>query len=275
MTASHDFNINQPDSERANVLAFQAMKKAEAEDFSSAISLIEDAIRLDSIAALNRFHALRAELCDSIGQDSPQKAIEKYDHAIHLKKSGRFRDTVMAYKEAASFDPLFLWPLNNLAWILSTSKDESTCNGPEAIRLALEACEKSNWNCWAFLGTLAAAYAAAGDFERAAGWQQAALQIVPEDHRLDSEIMLRHFQSKHRFIDEGHPVAAGSSGKDEENSSTRLLRPEKNPKRPSTRLNDATMTLEPIACIGWVVFFFAGIAMFIPLIINLYNWIMN
>jgi tetratricopeptide (TPR) repeat protein len=115
--------------------------------------------------------------------------------------------------------------------MLSTSKDDSECNGPEAVRLALEACEKSNWNCWAFLGTLAAAYAAAGDYERAVRWQQATLEIVPEDHRFDSEIILRHFQLGQRYIDEGQPPAAGGSGKDGDKGFTQLLRPEQNSKQ--------------------------------------------
>ena len=85
--------------------------------------------------------------------------------------------------------------------------------------------------------------------------------------------MLRHFQLKHRFIDEGLPVAAGSSGKDEENSSTRLLRPEKNPKQPSTRLKDATMTFDRFADIGWTIFFLFGAAIIVWRSVRLIFWI--
>ena len=229
MTVSPEFKVNQPDCDRANSLAVQAVRKAEAGEIPLAISLIEEAIRLDSIAALNGFHSVRDELCRSIGQDAAQKAGEMYNYAFRLKNSGRYRDAEMAYREAAALDPLFLWPLNNLVWMLSTSKDRSVRNGPNAVKCALEVCEKSNWNCWAFLGTLAAAYAEAGDFKRAVGWQQACLEIVPADHRLDSELVLRYFQSGQSYVDEGQPPAAGITDKDgEENVPAPLLRPETN-----------------------------------------------
>jgi hypothetical protein len=93
--------------------------------------------------------------------------------------------------------------------MLSTSKDRSVCNGTEAVQLALAACQRSNWNCWAFVETLAAAYAEVGDFERAVGWQQACLEIVPADNRHDSELVLRQFRSAQPYVDEGKPVAAG------------------------------------------------------------------
>ena len=102
-----------------------------------------------------------------------------YSHGYHLAHTGRYRDAALAYQEAARIDPLFLWPLNNLAWMLSTNKDRSVCDGAQAVAFALEVCEKSNWNCWAFLGTLAAAYAASGDLSKAIGWQQANLPFVP------------------------------------------------------------------------------------------------
>jgi tetratricopeptide (TPR) repeat protein len=175
----------------------------------SAIELIEEAITLDSIQALDRFHSLRADICASIGMLGPQEAIERYSQAIELKRNGALRDACLAYQEAAALDPCFLWPLNNLAWMLSTEKDKSVRNGADALRYALEVCKKSNWNCWAFLGTLAASYAELGDFERAIGWQEICLRLAPPAQKTDCERILRHFQSGQAFVDENTPVAAG------------------------------------------------------------------
>jgi hypothetical protein len=77
-------------------------------------------------------------------------------------------------------------------------------------RFAIEVCEKSNWNCWSFLGTLAAAYATAGEFAKAVGWQEAILPLVPSAHQLDAELELRRYQLGQVHIDEGQLPAAGS-----------------------------------------------------------------
>jgi hypothetical protein len=67
----------------------------------------------------------------------------------------------------------------------------------------------SKWNCWAFIGTLAAAYAAAGDFEKAQTLQEAALPMVPEANMDDSIQMLECFKNHQVFIDTGTRVAGG------------------------------------------------------------------
>lgn len=54
--------------------------------------------------------------------------------------------------------------LNNLAWILASTSNESLRNGPEAVKLAEHACELTQRREPLLLGTLAAAYAAAGRF---------------------------------------------------------------------------------------------------------------
>jgi hypothetical protein len=69
MTNSSEFIIRKPDSEHASTLALQAIRKAEAGDVASAIRLIEEAIKLDSIAALNRLESRR----DVRLRSTPQK----------------------------------------------------------------------------------------------------------------------------------------------------------------------------------------------------------
>src|SRR5262249_38225282 len=57
--------------------------------------------------------------------------------------------------------------LNNLAWILASTSNEGIRSGPEAVRLAERACELTQRREPVLLGTLAAAYAAAGRFKEA------------------------------------------------------------------------------------------------------------
>jgi hypothetical protein len=57
--------------------------------------------------------------------------------------------------------------LNNLAWLLATCPDAAFRNGPEAVRLATQACELTRYAQPLLIGTLAAAQAEAGDFQAA------------------------------------------------------------------------------------------------------------
>jgi tetratricopeptide (TPR) repeat protein len=210
--------ISIPDCERAAELVAEAETRADQGDIPGAIALIEEAIRLDSIAALDTYHAIRADLYNSLGDANPARAIEMYNYAGLMKRKGRLRDAMLAYQEASALDPAFPWSLNNLAWMLATSQDSSTRHARLAVKYSEEACEKSNWSCWAFLGTLAAAFAAAGEFEQAVQWQEASMHLVPDSHRLDSQLMLRCFRLGQRYVDEGMSVAAGESDGDSEQS---------------------------------------------------------
>ena len=56
---------------------------------------------------------------------------------------------------------------NACAWLLAVCPKDSIRNGRRAVELAQKACILSNWKQWNDIGTLAAAYAEAGDFEQA------------------------------------------------------------------------------------------------------------
>jgi hypothetical protein len=56
---------------------------------------------------------------------------------------------------------------NNLAWLLATASDPGLRNGNEAVRLAEQACQSTQYNEAPVMGILAAAYAEAGRFDDA------------------------------------------------------------------------------------------------------------
>jgi protein O-mannosyl-transferase len=65
--------------------------------------------------------------------------------------------------------------LDELAWLLATYPDSKSRDGIEAVRLAERACDLTERRIPALLDTLAAAYAEAGDFPRALGAVEEAL----------------------------------------------------------------------------------------------------
>jgi tetratricopeptide (TPR) repeat protein len=77
-------------------------------------------------------------------------------------------------------DPDNLRVLSDTAWLLSTAPDPSLRNGNEAIRLANRAVELTQAREPMLLGTLAAAYAEAGEFPKAVETEQRATALARE-----------------------------------------------------------------------------------------------
>jgi tetratricopeptide (TPR) repeat protein len=73
-------------------------------------------------------------------------------------------EAVTHYREAVRLSPDCVPALNNLAWLLATHPDPALRDGPGAVRLARHACDLAKDSQPFLLGTLAAAYAEAGQF---------------------------------------------------------------------------------------------------------------
>src|SRR5206468_11306229 len=70
-------------------------------------------------------------------------------------------------KEALRLNSTSAETLNDFASVLATHPDTEFRNGAQAVALADRACEMTSHNNPLYLGTLAAAYAEAGQFEKA------------------------------------------------------------------------------------------------------------
>jgi serine/threonine protein kinase/TPR repeat protein len=83
------------------------------------------------------------------------------------------KEAVKWYRTAA--DGGSILAMNDLAWLLATSPDNTVRNGPEAVKLAEKAVEAYPTNA-SYLNTLAAAYAETGQFEKAVNGENQAIQ---------------------------------------------------------------------------------------------------
>jgi tetratricopeptide (TPR) repeat protein len=113
---------------------------------------------------------------------------------VHVERE-RYADAIKDYNLASRLFPNDAALNNDRAWLLATCPDDTFRNGAQAVTDATLACELSGWQVYNRLGTLAAAYAEAGDFEQAVRWQRKCLELSPPRYRQAQQSRLRLYQS--------------------------------------------------------------------------------
>lgn len=93
---------------------------------------------------------------------------------------GEHAKAIADFKKALEAAPDESGMLNNYAWVLATSPDDEVRDGKLAVELALKACEATDYKESHILSTLAAAYAEAGDYDKATEWSKKAIETFEE-----------------------------------------------------------------------------------------------
>ena len=139
------------------------------------------------------------------------KAIADYEEAIRLapkhqdprinrrvvwEKKGEWDKVIAEYEATLKEGSPTAATCNELAWLRATCRDEKFRNGRQAVEYATKACELTAWKEAINLDTLAAAYAEAGDFDKAVEWQQKGMDLAPADEKADYESRLKLYQEK-------------------------------------------------------------------------------
>ncbi len=97
----------------------------------------------------------------------PTDAVAHFQLGNALQATGKSRNAVTHYRRSLKLRPDWIFPANNLAWILSTHPDSELRNGEEAIKLITPIIKTDRGNNHKTLSTLAAALAETGDFNEA------------------------------------------------------------------------------------------------------------
>jgi len=97
-----------------------------------------------------------------------------------LVMKGEKAEALKQWQVALKAEPNNVKVLNDMAWLRSTSADAALRNGKEAVMLAGRAVELTKGREPMLLGTLAAAYAEAGDFDKAVETQQHAAEMASQ-----------------------------------------------------------------------------------------------
>jgi tetratricopeptide (TPR) repeat protein len=109
---------------------------------------------------------------------NPDYAKAHHDLGTALSLNGQPAEAARHFREAARLKPDWPAPLNEAAWILATCPEQDVRDARQAIELAERACELTRYQNAAILDTLAAAYAAAGRFDRAQAMARKAIALA-------------------------------------------------------------------------------------------------
>jgi tetratricopeptide (TPR) repeat protein len=135
---------------------------------------------------------------------SPLVGSLAYIYRAQVWRSKRDYNKALAdLDEAVRRSPKFPHASADRAWLLATCPDAKYRNGREAVELAKEACEQDDWRDAKYIGTLAAAYAEAGDFDKAVETQVRANAMTDdEDARKKGKARLERYKRKMPYRDE-------------------------------------------------------------------------
>ncbi|MCK4276995.1 MAG: tetratricopeptide repeat protein, partial [Phycisphaerae bacterium] len=123
--------------------------------------------------------------------ESREDLAKVYNNLAHIHaRLNQLDRAAIYYRRTIEIDPDNYSAMNNLAWMLSTHRDDEIRNGPEALELAKMVCAATNYSQPVYLDTLAAAYAETGQFDKAVKTARRALLLASEsrDKKLIKEL---------------------------------------------------------------------------------------
>ena len=113
------------------------------------------------------------------------------------EKSKQWAKAAKAYEVACELKIKNISASNNLAWVLATAPDDSVRDGNRAVKFAKRALQMAPSHP-SIAGTLAAAYAEAGDFENAIKYQSIVIKSSPTVE----------FRARLKLYQQGKPLRA-------------------------------------------------------------------
>ena len=176
-------------------------------NFDEAISAFKKAIEINN----NSFEAYASLGNLYFTQVNYDKAIENYQMAIKIKpdsalihnnlgiaydKLGKYDEAIGHYEKAILLDPGYTNAYNNLALLYTMREYKQYFIPHKAINLAKKACELTNYKDSETLDTLAEAYAASGDYDKAIEYELEARAFSPADKKNRFEERLEMFRKK-------------------------------------------------------------------------------
>ncbi len=127
---------------------------------------------------------------------APQTAVAFNNRGYNYQALHQYEQALDDFRRAVELAPRYLLALQNQAWLLTLCEDESLRDSAEAIKVATVVCELSEFADLSDLTLLAAAYASAGEFGAAVGWQEKAVELASDEQRELAQRILQRYQNE-------------------------------------------------------------------------------
>lgn len=127
---------------------------------------------------------------------TPESAVAFANRGVAYLGKGDFAKAKADLDKAIELAPKMTDGLNSLAWFLATCPSDEFRDGKQAVEKAQLACELSDWKDWSYVGTLAAAHAELGQFDKALEFATKALELAPEESKPELKQRIEQFQAK-------------------------------------------------------------------------------
>jgi len=128
----------------------------------------------------------------------PNDIIALYNRSRIYSTEHSYTNAIHDLEKVISLRPKAVGAYNLLAWQLATCPQDELRDGKRAVELATKACDLSRWKKYAYVDTLAAAYAETGDFENAVKYQKQAASMdgIPEYGHTNVQYRLELYQQQ-------------------------------------------------------------------------------
>lgn len=187
-------------SQRA--VAFKLLGKLEesVRDYDKAIELVDKDISAWMGRGFVKFqlgkHQAAIDDFSKVIELAPQSAVAFNNRGFNYQQIKQFKKAADDYQRAMELAPRYVLALQNRAWLLTACEDRSVREPVVAIELAKTINEISEFKDISDLTLLGAAFAAAGEFETAVGWQEKAVALANAEQKVLAEKILVLYQDK-------------------------------------------------------------------------------
>ena len=132
---------------------------------------------------------------------NPKDPVAHNNLGYNRFQAGQHKKALTNYNQAIQLSPKYGLALQNRAWLLATTTDKKLRDPEAAVESAKAACELSNYENLSDVSALAAALAAAKNFDKAVGWQEKVVDAVPEAQSAFAKKQLKRYRNELPFSD--------------------------------------------------------------------------